>query len=166
MFKKEAVHERREFNNGLYEKIFNITGKPRKILDIGCGLNPLYFPYNDIYYIAVDIDKEALKQVKKHFRKNRIKGKVIYLDINEVDKLKELDKVDLVFVFKILDDIDKKIVKDVIKHVKTKYFITSFATRTISGKRMNKPKRKWFEKMFKIHGKVRFYNEIFYVIKK
>ena len=166
MFEKEAIKERSEFNKELYEKIFRITGKPEKILDLGCGLNPLNFPYKDVYYMAIDVNKEVLKKVKKHFRKNKITGEVIFSDINDISKLERLKKVDIALIFKVFDGFDKKNIKKIMKKIKTRYFVISFATRTITGKRMRNPKRGWFEKMFKIDGKIRFYNEVFYIMRK
>lgn len=166
MFKKEAINERKEFNKELYAKIFSITKKPKSILDLGCGLNPVYFPYKDIYYIASDIDKKSLKKVKKHFKKTKINGDLFHLDLNHSNKLKTLKKVDLTLIFKVLDNFNKSTIKEIIKNTKTNYFIISFPTKTISGKRMNQPKRKWFESLFKTHKKLRFHNEVFYIIKK
>ena len=172
VFEDCSIVERKEYNRELYEKIFNITNKPRKILDIGCGLNPLYFPYKDIYYLASDINKDVLKKIKKYFRKNKIKGEVFYLDIKDLDEIKNLNEVDIVFIFKVLDLLknNKKAVVEIIKNLKTKFIVVSFATKTVYGKRMKNPKRKWFEIVLKkLNYKfkiLRFYNEVFYVIKR
>ena len=168
MLKKEAVHERREFNKELYNRIFRITKKPKTILDLGCGLNPVYFPHRDIEYLALDKDKGALKKVKRHFKKNKIKSRAFHLDLNYPYKLKSIKKVNLTFIFKVLDKFPKKTIKEILNNTKTDYFIISFSTRTITGSRMKKPKRRWFEDL--ISGlestKIRFHNEIFYIIKK
>jgi len=163
MFEKEAIRERREFNKELYKKIFKITKKPKKILDLGCGLNPVYFPYKNIEYIAVDTNKEAIKKVKKHFKKNKIPGKALNLNLKD-PSIKKI-KSDIVFLFKVLDEIPRKSVKTLL-NLKTNWFVISFPTRSITGKRMNKPRRKWFENLAKIHKIIRFHNEIFYIIKK
>jgi len=165
MFEKEAIHERQEFNKELYKKIFKITKKPKKILDLGCGLNPIYFPYKNIEYIAVDTNKQALKKVKKHFKKNKISGKVLNLNITS-PSIKKIKDIDIVFSFKVLDALPRKSVKNLLQNIQTKWFIVSFPTRTVSGKRMQKPRRKWFESISKIHKIIRFHNEIFYIIKK
>ena len=168
---KKSIKERK-FNIKLYEKIFNITKKPEKILDLGCGLNPLYFPYKYIYYIATDVDKGILKKVKKHFRKNKIKGEVFYLDITDLDEIKKLNEVDVVFIFKVFDIFkkNKKLATDVIRNLKTNFIVVSFAIKTTYGKIMKKPKRKWFENILKKLGYsfkvLKFYNEMFYIIEK
>jgi len=169
---KKAIKERAEFNKEVYEKIFSLTKKPKKILDLGCGLNPLNFPYKDIEYLATDIDKGILKKVKKYFKKNKIKGNVFYLDLNNIENLKKVKKVEMVFLFKVLDIFNrkKKIIAEILKSLKTKWIIISFATKTISGKKMRNPKRKWFENILRKlaykYTTLRFYNEIFYIVKK
>ena len=172
VFENCSIIERREYNKELYKKIFNITNKPKKILDLGCGLNPIYFPYKDIYYIATDTSQEVLKKVKKYFKKNKINGEVFYLDIKDLNEIKKLNKVDIVFIFKVLDLLkkDKTLVTNIIKNIKTNFLVVSFPTKTVYGKRMNYPKRKWFENILNKlrygYEIIRFFNEIFYVIKK
>jgi len=169
MLEKHAVKERIEFNKELYKKIFSITGKPKKILDLGCGLNPIYFPFKDIYYVAIDINKKVLKKVKNYFRKNKIKGEVFNLDIRD-KLLKNIKNVDLILAFKVTDCIKKNELNDIIKNMETKWFVVSVPTRTVSGRRMNKPRRRGFEKILNSlnykYDIVRFYNELFYIIKK
>ena len=166
-FEKEAVKERREFNKEIYEKIFKITGKPETIVDLGCGLNPIYFPYKNIIYYAVDNKKEVIKKVKKHFKKNKIQGKIIYLDL---EKENPNLKVDVVFLFKVLDYLSKKRVKELIANLNADFIIASFPTKTISGRRMNNPRREWFENILKSLDlswkNLRYFNEIFYIINK
>ncbi|MEK6952168.1 MAG: methyltransferase domain-containing protein [Nanoarchaeota archaeon] len=166
-----SVNERKEYNKEVYEKIFNITKKPEKILDLGCGLNPLYFPYKDIYYVATDTNQIVLKKIKKHFKKNKIKGEIFYLDIKDLNEIKKLNKVGIVFIFKVLDLLkkDKPTIIEIIKNLKTNFIVVSFATKTVYGKRMNYPRRKWFENIISPKYKyeiIRFFNETFYVIKK
>ena len=167
MFSKESVKERREFNRELYEKLFKKTGKPKKILDLGSGLSPIYFPYKDVYYIAVDIEEASLRKVKKYFKKNKIKGEAVLINLKkEIPNI----KADIAFLFKILDQLTRKRTEEILLNLKTEYIIASFPTKTISGKRMNKPKRNWFEKMLKKlnykYELLRYFNEIFYIIKK
>ena len=134
---------------------------------MGCGLHPITFPYTNIYYIAADIGQKNLRKVKKHFKKNKIKGEILNIDLNkEIPK----SKADITFLFKILDQLPRKRVKEILVSTTSKHIIASFPTRTITGKRMNKPRRIWFENILKklrySYEIVRYFNEIFYVIKK
>lgn len=169
-----STKERLSFYSKLYQKIFKITNKPKTILDLGCGLNPLSIPYmklKNFSYYAYDINRHDVKIVKEFFKKNKIKGKA---EVKDVLKVKSYPNTDLTFLFKMTDVLDRgkghKTTEKLIKKIPTKFIIVSFPTITMSGKPMNFPRRKWIELMcnrlkykFKI---LKFSNEIFYVLKK
>lgn len=50
-----------------YRDIWSITGTPRRVLDIGCGLAPLGLPWmglaHDAHYTAIDVDRRPLGMV-------------------------------------------------------------------------------------------------------
>lgn len=163
-----SINERKEIYKDLYKKIFKITGKPKTILDLGCGLNPLNFKDKDVYYIACDINQENCKEVKKYFNKLKIRSKVICKDLLKVN-----EKADICLLFKVLDLLDRKGHKTsekLIKNLKCKYVIASFPTKTLSGKQMRHPYRGWIERMLERIGYtfkiLKYKNEIFYIIKK
>ncbi|MFA5175817.1 MAG: hypothetical protein WC413_00970 [Candidatus Nanoarchaeia archaeon] len=158
----------------IYKKIFEITGKPKKILDLGCGLNPLSYEYlgcNPFYY-AADISNTELKIVNNYFKENKIKGETF--TFNMVDSsYKDLPKVDVCFLFKVLEELElikRDISEKVIKEIKADWIIASFSKVTLGGKPIKKMWRVWFEKIIKKLGL--YYvifdvgDEIFFVIKK
>ena len=109
-------------------------------------------------------------------KKHKLEGKAAILNLRNPKSISKLPSSDIIFLFKIIDILDKSennhkpseaLIKTLIK--KTDFIIASFATRTITRKKMNFPKRKWFELMlernnlkFKI---IEMDNEIYYVIK-
>lgn len=169
-----STKERLSFYPQLYRKIFQITGKPKTILDLGCGVNPLsvkYMKLDNFTYYAYDLSKEEVKLINQFFKKNKIKGQAEILDLLN---FKNLPKADLAFLFKMTDVLDQgkghKKSEEVIKKIPAKYLVVSFPTLTMSGKRMNFPRRRWIELMcqrlnykFKI---LEFSSEIFYVVEK
>ena len=60
--------------------------------------------------------------------------------------------------------------EEIIKAIPAKFVVVSFATLTISGKKMNYPRRGWIELMCKRLGYefklLEFSNELFYVVMK
>lgn len=165
-----STKERYEFYNEIYDKIFAIAGKPNTVLDLGCGLNPLSFPNKETIYYACDINKDNLKLVKKYFEKNKIRGKVFLCDLTQS---LNLPKTDVCFLFKVLDIIETKghkLAEKIITQLSCKYVVVSFATKTLSGKKMNNPKRIWFEKMLgRLNlkwNKFEVENEMFYIVEK
>ena len=103
----------------------------------------------------------------------KIEGGVEILDLENLKSVKRLPKADLVFLFKVVDILKgKKYAEDVLEILikNNKYLVVSFATRTISRRKMNNPYRNGFEIMLKRKEwnfeKFQTENESFYVIKK
>jgi len=175
-----STKERLPIYPEIYEKIFAMTGKPKVILDLGCGLNPLSYPYMkvDAEYYASELNKADCEFLEKCFAKMKIKGKAIALDLTEAAKkpelLKKFPKADVCFLFKILDEVEekkgRKASETLIKNIDADWLVISFATKKVTGKPMKYPYRRWLEQMlarlgyeFKI---IKESNEIFYVVKK
>lgn len=163
-----STSERLEF----YPKIKELLKilKIKSVLDLGCGINPIALANKNIEYNALDINNDDLILVKKFFEINKINGSVLSYDLR---KIKELPKVDICLVFKVLDIIGKnpyKLAERIIKLANCKYFLISFATRTLSGKPMRYKKRKWFEDLLNNFGYkyeiLDSKNEIFYLFEK
>ena len=177
-----STKERLNDYKKLYKQIFKITGKPRKIIDLACGLNPVSYPYMNLeklHYEAYDIDIEDINFLNDYFKIMRpqgLKGKAEILSLQNSKKISNLPSADIIFLFKIIDILDKrnsnhKTSEQLIKQLipKTKFIIASFATRTLTRRKMNFPKRKWFELMLDRNHlsfkTIETDNEIYYVIK-
>ncbi|MBS3112442.1 hypothetical protein J4459_04225 [Candidatus Woesearchaeota archaeon] len=165
----KSTKERIEIYPTLYKRIFNLTGKPKSILDLGCGLNPLSYIYlgNHLKYIASEWNRKDCLLLEEWFKNNKIKGSVIQYDLRKENKF---PKVDVVFLFKILGIFkNHKIDEQIIKSLKCKYFIVSFATEILKGNKMRYPKQLWFELMLGRlefnYSKIDFKNESFYIVK-
>lgn len=142
---------------------------PKSILDLGCGINPIVIAEKGIKYHAYDINHNDLVVVEQFFKLNNLDGDVHHLDITKVITF---PSVDICIIFKVLDIIPNKIknTKDILEKVDTKHFLISFATRTLTGKKMNSPYRRWFERIlqqlnYKYEVK-RTNQELFYIIRK
>lgn len=172
---KERIKEYPE----LYKKIFNITGKPKKIIDLGCGLNPVSYPYIGVYdltYHAYDIDEKDIDFLNRYFNSirnySKLKAKAAVANLKNIDFIKNIPKADICFMFKFLDVIEKKghkLSEEIIKSLNSKYLVVSFSTKTVSNKKMNHPYRGWIERMLtRINLKferIETENEDFYIIK-
>lgn len=176
-----STKERLDNYNKLYKQIFKITGKPNTIIDLGCGLNPFSYPLMNlkkVNYFAYDIDEDDMKFLNEYFKLMNVhglNGKAAILNLRNIQKVSKLPSAEVIFIFKVLDLLDKKghknseqLIKKLIP--KTKFIVASFATRTLTRKKMNFPRRKWFELMlernnlkFKI---IETDNEIYYVVSK
>ena len=168
-----STKERLNHYEQIYEQIFKITKKPKSILDLGCGLNPLSLSLElmkNIEYFAADINQDDLEIVNEYFRKNKFKGDVFFYDLKNAKD--ELPKTDICFLFKVLDLIDNKGHKNaekVLNRVNSKFVVVSFPKITISGRKLTSPRNwlkllverlKWKYDLFETE------NEMFFVIKK
>lgn len=164
-----STFERLSFYPKLIEIINEI--KPSSILDLGCGLNPLALAKPGIIYYALDIREDELSLVAKFFKKNKIKGCTKVYDLTKIDE--NLPTADLCILFKVLDIIDAPpyaLSEKILTKIKCKKFLVSFSKIKLSGKKMNKPERYWFENLLKKlnfkYKKFQSENEIFYLIDK
>ena len=154
-----------------YPKLKEIIGSlnVHSILDLGSGLNPIALAKKDIFYYAVDINGDDLMIVESYFKRNNIMGKTINEDIR---KIVHFPKVDLCLIFKVLDIIEKghKTARSIIEKLEVKYLIISFAKKTLSGRKMRYPRRKWIENILnKLNYKYEIFsseNELFYLAAK
>ena len=162
-----STAERINFYPELKKIVFSLNIS--SILDLGCGLNPIALAKRGIKYYASDINSSDLSLVSSFFIDNKIEGKTFVYDLRKIDN--SLPYADLVLIFKVLDIIEKKghkLAEKIIKSVKCKFLLVSFPTTKISGKRMEFPKRAWFEKMLsRLEYKFQVFrsdNEIFYLV--
>lgn len=159
-----STRERQKFYPELKKIIKKLS--PRKILDLGCGLNPIAIAQGYEYY-ASDIDETNLKIIKQFFKKEGIKGKTFLADIR---KKRNFPKSDLCLILKVLDilKLPHRDVESLISSIPSKNLIVSFSTTTLSGKPMRDKRRFWFERILE-KKKLKFKtidsnNEIFYII--
>ncbi len=172
----KSSEERYLYYEEIYKRIFKITNKPKKILDLACGLNPISYEYLGCKpkYYASDLSNKDMSFINYFFEKNKIKGKAFALDlIKDYEELKKY-KVDVCFLFKALDSfetIKKNVSKDIIKAINAKFIIVSFTKTSLGGrKEISKNKRNWFINDLKKQGLSHEFfeipNEWFVVVKK
>ncbi len=176
----KSAKERIEYYEDIYKKIFEITGKPKTIVDLGCGLNPFSFVFmdlNKVEYYAYDIDEEDISFINEYFylMKKKISGEAKMINLSNIteEEIKKIPKAEVCFMFKLADVLDRENHKQsekIIKNLNSDYIVVSFSKKTLAGNEMNFPYRGWIEKMLERIGlefnKINFENEVFYVIKR
>lgn len=169
----KSTKERLNFYPELYRKIFALTGKPKTILDISSGLNPLSFEFTNLpkstKYIATELSKQDCEILNNFFQKNQINGEAIQIDLT---KTQSFPKADVVFLFKVFDSVEEKghkLAELIINNLKANYAVISFATITTKNQKMNFPNRGWIERLLErlklTYKKLNFGNEVFYIVK-
>ncbi|MEK6849976.1 MAG: hypothetical protein AABX85_00180 [Nanoarchaeota archaeon] len=157
-----------------YPKIKSLISKlnVKSILDLGCGLNPIALASKDTRYFAYDINEAELSIIKDFFKKNNIQGEVHFYDITKF-KREDFPQADICLLLKIFDILKKrgyKLIESILSGIQCKHILVSFSTKKLSGKKMNQPKRNWFEDTLKklnyTFEIIKTENEIFYLIVK
>ncbi|MFW5865779.1 MAG: hypothetical protein ACOCU6_01660, partial [Nanoarchaeota archaeon] len=130
---------------------------PFSVLDLACGWNPFaikYFSTLPSQYIASDISEEDMGTIRLFFRNTGLNGRCISLDLTSkdaIDELNRLSSVDVVFLFKTLDSLERSsrnISKRLLSFLASKasVFVISFPSVSIGGKQdIDKKRRAWFE---------------------
>lgn len=170
-----STKERLPYYKEVYTKIFSITGIPSTIMDLACGLNPLSYKWLGCRptYIASDISTKDMKFIEQFFKKSKIKGKSIKIDlVTEQEKVEDLE-ADICFLFKTLDSLElrkRQTSKSLINKINAKWIVISFSKISLGGnKPIHKTKRQWiinFLQKNNFHYKeFEVKNEFFLVIK-
>lgn len=176
-----STKERLDDYENIYKQIFKITGKPNTILDLGCGFNPFSYPLmnlDKLTYYCYEINKKDIDYLNEYFKimeQNGLNGTAAILDLKDLRQIFKMPSSDIVFLWKVIDILDKenhKLSEELIKQLikKTRFIVASFATKTLTRKQMNYPNRKWFELMLSRNNLefslIKTDNELFYVITK
>jgi|GEM_PF-543221 len=172
--------ERYAYYEEIYKKLFSITGKPTTLLDLGCGANPYSYAMLGCtpYYVAVDLPSSDLQEIADFFRKRKIEGEVLGVDLvnnyAKVGLLLESNHFDVAFLFKLLDSLEtvkRNISGKLLDAVNATWLVVSFPTVSIGGKKhIKKERRAWFEKLLARKGwyyeELSVGNEVFYLVLK
>ncbi|MBN1160247.1 MAG: methyltransferase [Candidatus Diapherotrites archaeon] len=110
-----------------YKEIFKVTGKPKSIIDLGCGMNPLTFPWMDLpedtEYTCYDLDSEEIKFLNEYFELAGTKQKAIQQDIISKPVTK---KADVAFLFKLITCLEWQepgSAKEIVEKINAKYIV-------------------------------------------
>ncbi len=175
----QSSKERIDHYDAIYKKIFSITGRPKSVLDLGCGANPYSYPYLGCapVYVAMDLPSDDLKDLVAFFRMEGIDGEAMAVDlVKDYGKLGSLlgeNPVDVIFLFKVLDSLEavkRNISGKIIDALRARWIVVSFPLVSIGGgKAIRNERRAWFEKLLARKGLAyetfSVVNETFYVIR-
>lgn len=149
----KSTRERIEFYAEIYEHIFSWY-KPKHIVDLACGLNPLSYPLMKVTptYTAVDLNEKDMEFVQKFFNQNSIEGEAFAFDVTDENLLENqrIQQADLIFLFKALDSVEhvkRHYSKALITNLPAKRIVVSFPTKSLVAKeQFDVKKRNWLLK--------------------
>lgn len=174
----QSTKERLSSFQEIYKKA--LKQKNLRILDLGCGYNPLFFLLlnTKINCVAIDINSKELETLKEIYQKNNEEIQTIQADITSQETQKQIEKIskniDVTLMLKLLDSLETKkrgTTKELLNKTNSKEILISFATKTIGGKKEIKGERKWFQEAlnkskYKLKETIETRNEKYYVLKQ
>jgi 16S rRNA (guanine(1405)-N(7))-methyltransferase len=137
MRRHASTRERTPYLDGFYPAIWAHTGVPRRILDVGCGLNPLSLPWmaiGDATYVAVDVDKRPLATVREFLEGVRQPHEVSAMDLVAAPPTHEADVALLLKLVTTLDRQDPQAASRLIRGLRARHAVVSFAARSLGGR--------------------------------
>ena len=155
--------------DALYERLFAACGRPERVLDLACGLNPVYLAARGVPALGLDAHLGAVALVNRFGEQNGLDVRALPCDLRAAELSEE--RFSLALAFKLLpllgDDGPALLAR-----VNAERVAVSFPTRTLSGRRvgMERHYSEAFEAdcpaRFCIADRFEMCNELIYVLKE
>jgi len=154
-----STRERFEHYEGIYSRLLKNLPDKISIADLGCGVNGFSYGFFEkigkkVDYLGVEAVGQLVELMKSYFKKTKIskKAKVVHASLFEIEKvkklLKELKKPRIVFLFKVIDSLEKferNYTKTLLKEIVplADKVVVSFATQSWARRKKFFASRKW-----------------------
>lgn len=156
-----ATRERAEALDAFYGAIWSVTGVPRRILDLGCGLNPLTLPWMDLApnatYLASDVDRRPLATVAAFLELVAQPHEVELRDVIANPPDRDADVALLLKLVTTLDRQDQSGATRLLRVLRVRHAVVSFPKHSLSGrgKGMERTYRDRLDRLVADAGRVR-----------
>ena len=123
--------------DALYRRIFEITGPPRSILDLACGLNPVYLASRapeGCEVVGVDISNACVTLINDALNADRTHAMCADLLCPNASPP---ERFDVALLFKVLPLLERQragAAMEVMNAVNARHIVVSFPTRTLGGR--------------------------------
>ena len=155
--------------DALYAQLFELVGKPRRVLDLACGLNPIYLAARGVGVVGLDAHLGAVALVNRFAEENGLDARAEGADLRTAELPEE--RFDLALVFKLLPLLGAEGYA-LLERLSAAWAAVSFPTRTLSGRSvgMERNYSSAFEEncpeKYRIAGRFVAGNELIYVLKE
>ena len=138
-----STKERITILEKFYESIFNVTGQPKSVIDIACGLNPLTLPWMGLgktaQYFAYDIDEKTIDFTNKYLNLTGLKSMALAQDVIVQPPVIEADVALLLKTIPCLERQEKGCSIRLMEALQAKHIVVSFPVKSIGGKSKGMP---------------------------
>jgi 16S rRNA (guanine(1405)-N(7))-methyltransferase len=146
MGQHSSTRERLPILDQFYTDIFEITGQPSLLLDLGCGLNPLALPWIDrippqgsgqspgIRYVPLDIDADRVRFLNRYLALAGLEPLARCQDILSHPPNDAADVALLLKMSPTLERQDPGATLGLIEQLAAPYVVVSFAVKSLGGR--------------------------------
>jgi 16S rRNA (guanine(1405)-N(7))-methyltransferase len=124
---------------GYYQTIFEHTGRPQKLADFACALNPFSFRWmglpGGINYFAYDINKNYVDFIAKYFSMEGLQPLIFWQDIYVNTPGEHFDVVLLFKMYHCLEHRCKGAGLELLKKINADWVAVSFPSQNIHGRK-------------------------------
>jgi 16S rRNA (guanine(1405)-N(7))-methyltransferase len=146
MGQHSSTRERLPILDRFYQDIFEITGRPSLLLDLGCGLNPLALPWMDtvapqgsgqipgIRYVPLDIDTDRVRFLNRYLA---LAGLEPLARCQDILSHPPKDAADVALLLKMSPTLERQesgATLGLIEQLKAPYVVVSFAVKSLGGR--------------------------------
>ena len=134
-----STRERLDSLDAFYAGIWAITGVPARVLDIGCGLNPLALPWMGLApfatYLASDVDRRPLATVASFLA---LVGQPHEVETRDVVARPPAQEADVALMLKLVTTLDRQMPEasaQLLAALRVRHAVVSFPMHSLGGHR-------------------------------
>lgn len=133
-----STRERLSILDRFYATIFEFTGHPEAILDLGCGMNPLALPWMGLEpgtrYLALDIDADRIHFLNRY---------LVLVGLQPLARCQDIlvhppeDAAGLAFLLKMSPSLERQepgATLGLLEQLRTPFVVVSFAVKSLGGR--------------------------------
>jgi 16S rRNA (guanine(1405)-N(7))-methyltransferase len=133
-----STRERLSILDRFYPTIFEVTGSPRSILDLGCGLNPLALPWMGLDagadYVALDIDATRIRFLDRFLTMTGLDAQARCQDILAYPPTEPVEVALLLKMSPSLERQEQGATLHLLEQLRTSFAVVSFAVKSLGGR--------------------------------
>lgn len=159
--------------DALYGRVFAITGRPRSVLDLACGVNPLYLGARGIDAAGVDISGSAVEAINRFGEVYGMPTRAACADLLCPGAIPTA-RFDMALLLKLLPLLERQRAGssiEIMGAVNAEWLVVSFPTRTLGGRNVGMAVQyaEWMEGHVPprrcVAGRFETGNELFYILR-
>lgn len=133
-----STRERLDSLDAFYAGIWSLTGVPARVLDLGCGLNPLTLPWMglapDAVYLASDVDRRPLATVTSFLD---LVGQPHVVEALDLVERPPAHAADVALMLKLVTTLDRQLPEaaaHLLAQLRVRHAVVSFPKHSLGGR--------------------------------